>query len=385
MELTEEVSNISGRNSPNVWVLTDDRPGNTTQSLGLADSLGWPYEVKRLDFTPLARLHKIHEGLIGSTTLCLNLKTSSPLVSPWPDVVICAGRRPAPIARWIRSQSRGRTKLIQLGRKGSQAVAQGDITIAPAYCRMWPHDHHIETLAPLNRVSDQQLESAAREWSELYHEAARPYVVLLVGGSTVRSVFDEGVARQLGKDVRAFSEKIGGTVHAVTSRRTGQKATDALCEGLGPHVLVRRWEPGHSPNPYWGYLSVADLIIVTGDSESMVGESVSVGKPVYIYPLPERPLRGFARVREAIVVAGWRSQAMVQEPVWTKSVKRLCGLLLRKGFVRPLRDLQAFHRVLVERGYAQMFGRDLEAHKGIPLRETDQVGRKIKEILGFQE
>ena len=35
---------------------TDDRPGNTTQSTGLADALAWPYEVKRLTLGPFARL-----------------------------------------------------------------------------------------------------------------------------------------------------------------------------------------------------------------------------------------------------------------------------------------------------------------------------------------
>ena len=371
---------------PIVWVLTDDRPGNTTQSLGLADALGWPYEIKRLEFTQLARLHKIHEGLLGSTNLCLNIEASSRLSSPWPNIVICAGRRPAPIAKWIRKQSLGRTNVIQLGRKGSQAVNPTDISIAPRYCRMWPHVHHIETLAPINRVSDQQLEAAAKEWSGLFQGSPHPHIVLLVGGSTVRSVLDERIARQLGTDVKEFAEKNHGTVHAITSRRTGQSATDALCEGLGSKAIVQRWRPNQPHNPYWGYLSVADMIIVTGDSESMVGESVSVGKPVYIYPLPEKPLSGLSRFREAIVIAGWKSRnTNKDESIVRKVVKKFCGFLLRKGFVRPLRDLRAFHQTLVERGYAQTFGRAFHEPKETPLREATIVGRRVKEILGFQE
>ncbi len=33
---------------PAVWVLADDKAGHTTQSAGLAEALGWPYEVKKL-------------------------------------------------------------------------------------------------------------------------------------------------------------------------------------------------------------------------------------------------------------------------------------------------------------------------------------------------
>jgi len=45
---------------PTVWVLTDDHPGNTTQSLGLARALGWPYEVR----------HCVSPGLSIFTTSC---------------------------------------------------------------------------------------------------------------------------------------------------------------------------------------------------------------------------------------------------------------------------------------------------------------------------
>jgi hypothetical protein len=34
--------------APRVWLLLDDRPGHTTQVVGLAEALGWPYETKEL-------------------------------------------------------------------------------------------------------------------------------------------------------------------------------------------------------------------------------------------------------------------------------------------------------------------------------------------------
>jgi mitochondrial fission protein ELM1 len=36
-------------------------------------------------------------------------------------------------------------------------------------------------------------------------------------------------------------------------------------------------------NPFYAYLQLADIIIVTGDSVSMCSESCSTGKPVYIF------------------------------------------------------------------------------------------------------
>jgi mitochondrial fission protein ELM1 len=54
-----------------VWVLTDTHPGNTTQTVGLAQALGWSYETKALRFTPLIHLHDILFGAFGATRLGL--------------------------------------------------------------------------------------------------------------------------------------------------------------------------------------------------------------------------------------------------------------------------------------------------------------------------
>ena len=85
--------------SPRVWVLGDDRPGNATQSLGLAETLGWPLEQRQIQPGPLSRLHN---RLLGGSRLGIDLSRSDPLEPPWPDLVIAAGRRSAPVALWIR-------------------------------------------------------------------------------------------------------------------------------------------------------------------------------------------------------------------------------------------------------------------------------------------
>src|SRR5215510_11956155 len=110
-----------------VWVLTDDRPGNTTQSVGLARELGWPYQVKELHFTDTARRIKSIWGPFAATKRGLDIARSASLTPPWPDVVIAAGWRPAQVSRWIRKQSRGRIRLIQIGRKGGHVAGLFDI------------------------------------------------------------------------------------------------------------------------------------------------------------------------------------------------------------------------------------------------------------------
>ncbi len=125
---------------PQVWVLEDDRPGNTTQSLGLAEALGWPFERKRLG---LCARSFAHNRWLGASLAGIDPLRSSPLEPPWPDLVIAAGRRCAPVALWIRESSGGRTKLLQLGRKGGDFAELFDLVVTPRYSRLYPHPHRL--------------------------------------------------------------------------------------------------------------------------------------------------------------------------------------------------------------------------------------------------
>ena len=60
------------------------------------------------------------------------------------------------------------------------------------------------------------------------------------------------------------------------------EATDALAAGLSRvmHVLYRWGEP--EENPYLGFLALADVIVVTGDSEVTISEAGATTAPVYI-------------------------------------------------------------------------------------------------------
>jgi mitochondrial fission protein ELM1 len=73
-----------------------------------------------------------------------------------------------------------------------------------------------------------------------------------------------------------------GSVLATGSRRTGRAAEDAVAAALAPvpHRLHRWGDAG--ANPYAGMLAWADAVVVTGDSVSMLSESLATSVPVFI-------------------------------------------------------------------------------------------------------
>jgi mitochondrial fission protein ELM1 len=382
------VNNTTQVKIPTVWVLTDDRPGNTTQSLGLARALGWPYEVKELQFTNAARRVKFFYGPFAATNRGVDPIRSSPLTLPWPDVVIAAGWRPAQVSRWIRKQSGGHTRLIQIGRKGGHVASLFDIVITCSYFRLPSHPHRIEVAAPLTQIAPERLNEAAMRWQHLFAAAPRPHVMLIVGGATQRHQWNPDIARRLGEEVGTFATAANGSAFAITSRRTGAEAAAALAEGLGATTILHQWQPGQQENPYWAYLACADVLVVTGESESMLAEAAAVGKPVYIYPLPLSHPQLYLKARIKARLKSWAvahaGRQTTSHPPWQQRIlSSIATFSISSGFIRPRRDLNELHLALIRRGIARFFGGPLEIWPSPALREIDEVAGKVKQQLRF--
>jgi len=369
---------------PKIWILSDGKMGHSTQSEGLAQSLGWPYEIKQLNFHGWNSTQKMLWSLLPPHTLGLNKTQSSSLEPPWPDMVISTGWRPAPIARWIREQNEGKTRIIQLGRKGGGSADLFDVVITPTYYGFAPHPHRIETLAPLNEVTQKSLDQASQRWPNLFDNTPHPRIVLVIGGSTSRFTLTSDMAFSIGNQLRDLAKTCGGTIFAVTSPRTSNEVSQALKSALMPEHHFHQWQPNQSDNPYLAYLAGADAIIVTGESESMLAEAASLGKPVYIIPLPENPPTWKIRLSEAIVQ---RAQSRPLNKRGTvrpqQGLERLCARLIRSGLVQPRRDLALLHDSLIRKGIARPFGEPIENGTRPQLRETETVAKRIKEVLGI--
>ncbi len=371
---------------PTAWMLTDDHPGNTTQSMGLVKALGWPYEIKELHFTPLVHLHDGLFGAFGATRIGLNRTRSASLAPPWPDLVITTGWRTEHVARWIKKQNQGRTRLVQMGRKGGRVAELFDLVVSCIYFRLPPHPRRIETAVPLTQVTPEQLTQTAKRWHGLFDNAPHPRIALLVGGTSSSHRLDAETARRIGEEVHAFAQAARGSVFATTSRRTGREVAEALKKGLGASSYVHLWQPGQQDNPYLAYLALADVIVVTGESESMLAEAAATGKPVYIYLLPKRQPSLWTRLKEWIVARAHLQQFNARGTVRPQQgLEYLCARLIERGIVLPQPDLHVLHQTLVGRGIARFFGEPLDTANRPVLREIDEVVRRVRALIGMSE
>ncbi len=371
---------------PHVWVLTDDRPGNGTQSLGLAEALGWPFERIDLDFGPSIYLPN---PILGASADVLQPESRRRLAPPWPDLVIAAGRRTAPVVRWIAEQSRGRTRTVQLGRKGSNPAAAFDLAVSPIHAGLYPRSNRLEIAGTLTRISPAKLREARAQWDYLASNVPSPRIAVLVGGRSHQYRFTPAVARKLGEDVASLAARVGASLFVTTSRRTGKAASEALESALPPSAYFHRWAEDQKPseNPLLGFLALADVLIVTGESESMLAEACATGNSVHIYPLPVRrpglPVRLGAALINGIVR---QSQASPRNNRGTtrpqQRLELFCSRLVEGGWVRPERSLAALHQSMLERGLARMFDGTVD---GVGARcggEMKTVANRVCDLMG---
>jgi hypothetical protein len=218
----------------------------------------------------------------------------------------------------------------------------------------------------------------------LFGHTPHPHIVLLAGGASGHHQLEKKTARCVGEEVGAFAKASGGSVVTVTSRETTLEATQELARGLGASVCVSCSRLEGRETSYLACLGQADAIVVTGENEVFLAEAAASGKPVYIFPLPQRQpglkqqLQDWVEARSKARPLNKRGTVRPQQ-----GLEHLCAWLIARGLVHPRRDLEALSRSLMGLGIARPFGEPLEIGTPPALREADEVAGKVRELLGF--
>jgi uncharacterized protein len=360
---------------PAVWVLLGDKVGGNGQLTSLADALGWPYEVKQLRYNTLNRCPNV---FLGASILSVDPRRSSPLTPPWPDLVLAASRRSAPVARWIRKQSGGRTRLVHLIHTQAPLHLFDLIVTTPQY-RLPDRPNILHNIAPLNRIASERLVAAATQWQPRLADVQRPYTALLVGGNSSVYELDVKTAKLLAQHASTHVRHTGGSLIVSTSPRTPAAAAEALFAALDCPAYGYRWRPNDTDNPYLGYLALADDFIVTVDSASQLVEACQMQKPVFVF---EWPSRVRTRFRVEGLFRRWLERYKYQpcdpsQLMPPTLLSRLYDRLVYWGLIRPTREFVVALHTLRRNGLVARLG---ELSRMPPRQQLDDMERTISRI-----
>ena len=370
---------MTGARPPRVWVLTTEKLGDNAQVLAVADALGWPYELKHLEFTSVN-----HSRTVEPLLWELAVDRSSPLVPPWPDLLLTIGRRPSPVALGIRRRSGGKTKLVQVGQGESRVgFACFDLVIGNPQCLLPARPNLVQLELPLLYGKSVTIAAAVAQWKPQFLSLPRPWTALLVGGATAPLILNAEVTRRMMGEIKHLMTREGGSLLVTTSPRTSTEVVNIIEAGMPENGFFHRWVRGGQSNPYPAILGLADRFIVTSDSISMLTEVVRQGKPLAIYPLPYR--------RKSIRKSIWRwyrqvlrgllfppGEAITELGRWRGGVG---DCLIRLGLLQYHRDFSRFHQQLVDRGLVVRFGTPFLPVQTSPPNDLPMVVERIKALF----
>lgn len=344
-----------------VWILTHRRMGDRQQMQKLADALGWPGTVKHLVFHP--------PNVPFLARALLDRARSDPLAEPWPDLVLCAEARTSVIARAIKRKSGGRVKVVCLGRPAG-SPAEFDLVLTTAQYRLPKALNVIELALPL--VADAAPEAESEDASGIA-DLVRPVTAVLIGGTALPERLDAEVAATLARDLLADAQKSGGTLVVVTSPRTSAEAGEALARVIPAPHIVHLWRK-EGDNPYRRFLALADAIVVTGDSVSMVADALATRKDVSVYRLPRR----WTFTHGVIERLFERVSAGPHCPWWLRPVK----FLFDKGLIEARADRPRLFDRLVAEGRVGWFGEARSATRYVASgAELEAILPRIRALL----
>jgi mitochondrial fission protein ELM1 len=189
----------------------------------------------------------------------------------------------------------------------------------------------VVTQGALHRVTSSRLANEKQKFSQ-FEKLPAPRIAVMLGGTNRSYCLDDQVAQELASQLQILQRTYNAGLMISASRRTGKGHISILKNSLDPQTTYI-WD-GEGPNPYFGMLAWADVILVTCDSISMITEASSSEKPVYLLRLP-----------------GGDSK------------------------------FNAFHTTMTQQGYIRWFEGQLDFTRPPSLNETASVAEQVKNLL----
>lgn len=338
-----ETPAVTGR----CWCISKGMAGMNSQTAGLASAVGY----QRLEQCNAGELSNASGYEFINTRMafpwsCLPfsmipqsgrvLKQREALeVSPQPRLVVSCGRHGVVPALYLKKKL-GRDVFTVHIQDPKCDTSGFDMVLIPKHDPGRGPNVYL-TMGALHKVTPEKLEAARHspEAAQLV-DPTRPLVSVLLGGKNGYYSFSQADIDRLFEKLNRLVGKQNVRLAVLTSNRTPAEVCTRLERDFGDNHFI--WN-GQGTNPYFEALALADYIVVTGDSVSMVTEATATGRPVFVEHLTER---------------------------------------------RTARRFRKFHSMFEEAGLTRRFEGELTEWEYEPPNDTPNVARLIRERMAEQ-
>jgi KDO2-lipid IV(A) lauroyltransferase len=225
------------------------------------------------------------------------------LAGRYADVVISCGSTLSGLNRMMKTENNARNlTVLDPGRFNRRKF---DLVVVPRHdvsAKGIKGENVIVTdLAP-NTIEPEKIGSLRKEVDSELSFQGSVRIGMLVGGENPGFSFGKDLARSLASGVKEACEKLNGYLYMTTSRRTPGPAETVMKDSLGDYRRCVRFVSGKEDQDALTVekiLSFSDVVVVSGESISMVSEAVSSGKPVLVF-MPDKKSKRAAKYEKFV-------------------------------------------------------------------------------------
>ncbi len=234
------------------------------------------------------------------------------------DYVISCGSSLAPINFFAASDYRA--KNISVLTPGILGFRRFNLVILPRHDvggKENLNGRAAVTEGALNLIDEKYLKDQAGALLEEFPRlqgSSHLKIGVLLGGETKNYTFTEAQAKKLAEALKISAKELNALLLITTSRRTPvliEKLLKAEFEkDLHCPVLVLANER-NIPEAVGGILGLSDIVVVSGESISMVSEAASSGKKVLVFPLMKKEGARNKEAKHDRFIEGLRAQGYI--------------------------------------------------------------------------
>ena len=264
--------------SPKVWIFSTPMIGEQNTRHNIAAQVA-------ADFEEVA--------LTGPSDTALNAKAFMrehsgkwfPSADDYPDLIINSASqiRDVNLTADIKRLSKGKTRIVNLTDPKTRRE-EFDLIVKFKSQPNFQASNIYQASGFPSGVTPLMIEEAKKQWADKFKDLPHPIVSVSIGGSSAEMDYKPVFASALGIAVKTLVQRAGGSLIVTNSRRTPKMATASfLKEMTGVPFFFHDSEDQAAGNPYLASLAMADIVVVTGDSMSMIADGLVTGKPVYVF------------------------------------------------------------------------------------------------------
>lgn len=300
--------------SRSIIILSDNKAGHVNQSKAVAKAIEKVYKlpsaitskVMEVEFKnkfardlPLgcaAFASPNCQGCMSCLRFCLKRESYEKLIAAHGDIIISTGRSLCAINLILAKENCA--KSIVLMKPPSFLINRFDLVIAPEHDNLKSRANVLKTLAAPNLIDPEYLKEQAEKLKD--SQSFRPEsenienrlrIGVLIGGDNPYFKLSKDLMERAIEAILTASSELNAEILLTTSRRTPEEIDNLLRQKLGHFQLCKLLVIANENNiegAVSGILGLSQVVVVSGESISMLSEAVASGKYVLAFKLEDK-------------------------------------------------------------------------------------------------